>query len=278
MTQRICADKTLDLSECVVMGILNITPDSFSDGGDFFCPEQALIQARAMVKAGAAIIDIGGESTRPGAEQVSTSEEIRRVVPIIEALHGQLSVPISIDTCKPEVMRAALLAGAGMVNDIKAMQVPGALELLADFNVSICLMHMQGEPRTMQMAPDYRDVVTEVKQFLLERVEACVRAGITRDRLIIDPGFGFGKELDHNLSLMHHFTEFSQQGLPVLTGVSRKSMIGKVLNREVEQRLSGSLALAALAAWQGSRIIRAHDVKETVDVVNMVNAVRRQGA
>jgi len=276
MTVLDCGGHTLDLRTCVVMGILNITPDSFSDGGDFFCLDDAVRQALEMARAGAAIIDIGGESSRPGAEPVSVDEEIRRVVPVIQALHEALAIPVSIDTCKPEVMRAAVAAGAGMINDVQALQVPGALALAAELNVPVCLMHMQGKPRSMQTAPCYMDVVNEVKVFLKARIDACVSAGISRDRLIIDPGFGFGKDLIHNLELMKRLSEIVDLNVPLLTGVSRKSMIGRVLANDPKERLSGSLALAALAVWQGSRIIRAHDVRETVDAVKMVNAVCHQ--
>jgi len=275
MTVMDCGGKTLDLSSCRVMGILNITPDSFSDGGDFFCPRDAVVRAREMVDAGAAIIDIGGESTRPGAAVVTAMEEISRVVPVIEALHGELEVPISVDTSKPEVMRAAVAAGAGMINDVRALQKEGALAAAAELAVPVCLMHMQGEPQTMQQAPHYDDVVAEVTAFLLRRVAACEQAGIERRRLLIDPGFGFGKDLNHNLMLMQGMSKLVATGLPVLTGVSRKSMIGKILENEVDQRLYGSMALAALAAWQGSMLIRAHDVGATVDAVKVIGAVRR---
>jgi len=256
------------------MGILNITPDSFSDGGDFFCLDDALSRARELVSAGAAIIDIGGESTRPGAAAVSDEEEIRRVVPVVEAVHAELPVPISIDTSKAEVMRAAVGAGAGMINDVRALRESGALQAAAELGVPVCLMHMQGEPRSMQNAPHYDDVVTEVKAFLLERVAACEQAGIDRRTLLLDPGFGFGKDLNHNLLLLNGLAELVDIGLPVVTGVSRKSMIGKILGKEVDQRLYGSIALAALATWQGSVLIRAHDVQATVDAIRVIDAVR----
>jgi len=275
MTILDCGIRTLDLSHCRVMGILNITPDSFSDGGDFFCPDDALARARDMVAAGAAIIDVGGESTRPGAPAVTAAEEIRRVVPVIEALYSELAVPVSIDTSKPEVMRAAVAAGAGMINDVRALQEEGALAAAADLAVPVCLMHMQGEPRTMQQAPRYDDVVAEVKAFLLQRVAVCERAGIDRQALLIDPGFGFGKDLNHNLLLMQGLKELVATGLPVLTGVSRKSMIGKILGADVDQRLYGSVALAALAVWQGSVLIRAHDVRATMEAVKVIDAVLR---
>jgi len=277
MTVLDCGGRTLDLGRCRVMGILNVTPDSFSDGGDFFCLDDALAQARAMVDAGAAVIDIGGESTRPGAPAVSAEEEIHRVVPVIEAVHAELSVPISIDTSKPLVMQAAVAAGAGLINDVRALQEEGALEAAAALAVPVCLMHMQGEPRTMQQAPSYDDVVAEVTAFLMQRVRVCEQAGITRQRLLIDPGFGFGKDLNHNLMLMQQLETLVATGLPVLTGVSRKSMIGNILVNKVDQRLFGGLALAALAAWQGSVLIRTHDVGATVDAISVIDAVLKAG-
>ena len=277
MTVLDCGGRTLDLGRCRVMGILNVTPDSFSDGGDFFCLDDALAQARAMVDAGAAVIDIGGESTRPGAPAVSAEEEIHRVVPVIEAVHAELSVPISIDTSKPLVMQAAVAAGAGLINDVRALQEEGALEAAAALAVPVCLMHMQGEPRTMQQAPSYDDVVAEVTAFLMQRVLVCEQAGITRQRLLIDPGFGFGKDLNHNLMLMQQLETLVATGLPVLTGVSRKSMIGNILVNKVDQRLFGGLALAALAAWQGSVLIRTHDVGATVDAISVIDAVLKAG-
>lgn len=269
-----CAGKYLDLSAPRVMGVLNITPDSFSDGGRFFDPEQAIAQATAMVEEGAAVIDIGGESTRPGSEAVSVEEEIRRVVPVIEALAPALSVPISVDSSKPEVMLAAVEAGAGMINDVYALRREGALEAAASLDVPVCLMHMQGEPRTMQQNPHYDDVVSEVTEFLHRQVVRCSEAGISRERLLLDPGFGFGKSLQHNLSLLKHLDNVVSQGLPILVGMSRKSMIGAVLDATVDERLFGSVAVATLAAWQGARIIRAHDVKATVEAVKMVAATQ----
>jgi len=268
-----CGGRPLDLSTPRVMGILNVTPDSFSDGGDFFSLDQALQQAQQMVAAGAAIIDVGGESTRPGAGEVGVEQELERVIPVIEMIAAELSVPVSIDTSKPEVMRAAVAAGAGMVNDIYALRRPCAVEAVAELGVPVCLMHMQGEPRTMQTAPDYGDVVAEVGAFLAERVVACETAGIARSQIVIDPGYGFGKQLEHNLSLFKHQGELLALGLPLLVGVSRKSMIGAPLDRPVGERLSGSIALAALAIWQGASIIRVHDVAESVDAVRMAEAV-----
>lgn len=268
-----CAGKSLDLSRSRVMGILNVTPDSFSDGGRFLGREQAIEQAMNMQSQGAAIIDIGGESTRPGAEDVPVQRELDRVIPLIEALAAVLDVPISVDTSKPEVMRAAVKAGAGMINDVCALRREGALETAAALDVPVCLMHMQGEPRTMQQAPDYKDVVQEVTDFLLEQVAHCERVGIPRQRLLLDPGFGFGKRLEHNLSLLKHLPRLVAEGFPVLVGMSRKSMIGAVLDLPVEARLHGSVATATLAAWMGARIIRVHDVQATVEAMKMVAAV-----
>ncbi|MET0089819.1 MAG: dihydropteroate synthase [Candidatus Thiodiazotropha sp.] len=270
-----CAGHTLDLSRPQVMGILNVTPDSFSDGGNYFDPDQALGQALKMVSQGAAIIDIGGESTRPGAESVSVEEELRRVVPLVEALAKDLPVPISVDTSKPEVMREAVAAGAGMINDVMALQQPGALDTVAQLQVPVCLMHMQGQPRTMQSAPHYDQVVGDVMEFLNDRLEACVSAGIPRERILLDPGFGFGKTLQHNLELLHSLDRFLSLGLPLLVGISRKSMIGALLDeRPVDGRLYGSLAAAVIAAMKGASVIRVHDVAETVDALKVVAAVR----
>lgn len=268
-----CAGKQLDLSRPRVMGVLNITPDSFSDGGQFLASERAIEQALEMVSQGAAIIDVGGESTRPGADEVPLEEEIQRVVPVIEALAPVLSVPISVDTSKPEVMQAAVEAGAGMINDVYALRRDGATEMAASLKVPICLMHMQGKPRSMQQQPHYDDVVTEVIEFLRERVKRCVQAGIRREYLLLDPGFGFGKSLEHNLSLLKHLDVLVKEGLPVLAGMSRKSMIGAVLDAPVDKRLYGSVAVATLAAWQGAQLIRVHDVKATVDAVTLASAV-----
>lgn len=268
-----CAGKPLDLSTPVVMGILNVTPDSFSDGGRYISVDAALAQAERMVEEGAAIVDIGGESTRPGAQAVDSVEELRRVLPIVEALAKRLPVPVSIDTSKPEVMRTAVEAGAGFINDVLALRTPGAVESAAAAAVPVCVMHMQGEPRTMQSEPHYRDVVADVSAFLEQRLAACIDGGITAERVLVDPGFGFGKTLAHNLSLFRHLDRFTGMGAGVLVGVSRKSMIGGVLDRPVEERLAGSLALATLAAAHGAAIVRVHDVRETVDAIKMVNAV-----
>lgn len=270
-----CAGKPLDLSQPRVMGILNVTPDSFSDGGRFFGRDQAIEQALRMQEEGAAIIDIGGESTRPGAGDVSVEQELERVLPLVEALAPVLEVPISVDTSKPEVMQAAVAAGAGMINDVYALRRDGALEAAAGLEVPVCLMHMQGEPRSMQQAPEYTDVVAEVRGFLLGQMLRCEAAGIPRQRLLLDPGFGFGKSLAHNLGLLKHLPELVAEGLPVLVGLSRKSMIGAVLELPVEARLQGSVAAATLAAWMGAKVIRVHDVRETVEAMKIVAAVER---
>lgn len=255
------------------MGVLNVTPDSFSDGGRFHGRDHAITQALEMVEQGAAIIDVGGESTRPGADDVPLEVELRRVVPVIEALAPVVPVPISIDTSKPEVMKAAVEAGAGMINDVYALRRDGALELAASLDVPICLMHMQGEPRSMQHQPSYGNVVAEILEFLQQRVIHCTQAGVKRERLLLDPGFGFGKTLEHNLSLLKHLDALVNEGLPVLVGMSRKSMVGAVLDAGVDKRLFGSVAVATLAAWQGASVIRAHDVKATVDAITMTAAV-----
>jgi len=270
-----CAGKQLDLTHPQVMGILNVTPDSFSDGGQFLAQDSALSQAKQMVTDGAAIIDVGGESTRPGAAIVSIEEEISRVVPVIEVIHSEINIPISIDTSKPEVMRAAVDAGAGLINDIRALQVDRALQTAVDCNVPVCLMHSQGTPQTMQDDPQYNDVLTEVIDFLQERVSVCEKAGIEREKLILDPGFGFGKRARHNLRLMKHLKKLVDLNAPVLVGVSRKSMIGSLLKVSVEERLAASLSLAALSVWQGAKIIRSHDVRETVQAIMMCDHVMK---
>lgn len=259
----------------LVMGILNVTPDSFSDGGQFMQPDVALRHVEAMVKEGADIIDIGGESTRPGASPVPAAEELQRVIPIIEAVRQRFAIPISVDTSKPEVMRAAVAAGADMVNDVYALRAPGALATCAALDVPVCLMHMQGEPRTMQHAPHYTDVVSEVAAFFAERIAACEQAGIVRSRLILDPGFGFGKTLQHNVDLLRSLGTFATFRLPILAGISRKSMIGTLLgNRPPTGRLYGSVAAAVAAAMQGAAIVRVHDVAATVDAMKIVDAIK----
>jgi dihydropteroate synthase len=257
------------------MGILNVTPDSFSDGGRFLDRAAALAQGRALVAEGADILDVGGESTRPGAASVSVQEELDRVIPVIEALAGELRVPLSIDTSKPEVMRAAVAAGAALINDVAALRRPGALAAAAEAGVPVCLMHMRGEPGTMQRQPMYRDVVAEVRDFLAGRVAACETAGIPRDRLLVDPGFGFGKTLAHNLALLRDLAALRGLGVPVLAGLSRKSMIGALLDgAPVGERLYGSLAAAVLAVERGAAIVRVHDVAPTVQALRIVAAVR----
>ena len=270
-----CNGKFLDLSRPQVMGVLNITPDSFSDGGDFFDPQRALDRALQMQDEGAAVIDVGGESTRPGAGPVSASDELQRVVPVIDALQAQLTVPISIDTRKPEVMQAAVAAGAGLINDVNALRAPGALEAARASAVPVCLMHMHGDPRTMQADPHYADVVAEVKAFLLQRVAACEAAGIGRQRLLLDPGFGFGKTVEHNLQLLARLEELAATGLPVVVGLSRKSMIGKLLGLDIAGRLPASIALAVLAVERGARLVRAHDVAATWQALQMQAALQR---
>jgi len=264
---------TLSLDRPVVMGILNVTPDSFSDGGDFRDPDVAIDRARAMIGEGAAIIDIGGESTRPGAVPVTADDEMRRVIPVIEALSGSIEAVISVDTTKPEVMTAAIQAGATMINDVNALRAPGAMDVAAATDAAVCLMHMQGEPRTMQQDPRYVDVVAEVAAFLAERARQCLEAGISRRRIVVDPGFGFGKTLAHNLRIMRDFDRFLALDLALLVGISRKSMIGAVLDRPVQDRLPGSLALAVLAVARGASIVRVHDVGPTVDALRMIAAV-----
>jgi dihydropteroate synthase len=263
-----CATRVLDLSSPVVMGILNITPNSFSDGGRFHDLDAALTQARRMVAEGAAIIDVGGESTRPGAAPVSLQEELDRVVRVIEAVSRELDVLVSVDTMKPEVMREAVTAGAGLINDVLALQAPGALEAAAASGAAVCLMHMQGTPRSMQENPHYDDVVKEVGEFLGQRAQACREAGIGAQCIALDPGFGFGKTLSHNLQLLRGLPSLAGD-YPLLVGLSRKSMLGKLTGRTVEHRLAGSIALAALAVAGGARIVRCHDVAETVDAVRV---------
>jgi dihydropteroate synthase len=270
--QLICGHRRLDLTFPIVMGVLNVTPDSFSDGGRFDEPSRAAEQAERMVAAGAAIIDVGGESTRPGAAPVPVQVELERVIPVIERLHG-LPAVISIDTRKPEVMRAALGAGAQFVNDVAALRAPGAMAVIATGDAAVCLMHMQGEPGTMQREPRYADVVTEVKAFLAQRVHDCLAAGIARERIVIDPGFGFGKTVQHNLQLLRELRQFAALGVPLLAGLSRKSMIGALTGRGPGERLAGSVALAVLAAQRGARILRAHDVAETADALTMLRAL-----
>jgi dihydropteroate synthase len=257
------------------MGVLNVTPDSFSDGGRFAGPDAALGQALRMVAEGAAIIDVGGESTRPGAAPASLDEELSRVIPVIAALRRESPVFISVDTSKPEVMRAAVDAGADIINDVRALGAPGALAAAAQTRAGICLMHMKGEPRTMQDAPSYLDVVAEVRDFLAHQVSRATAAGIARARLVVDPGFGFGKRAADNLALLKHLGEFAALETPVLVGLSRKSLLAKLTGRPVEGRTAGSVALAAIAVLNGARIVRAHDVAATVDAIRVAAAVNQ---
>lgn len=271
-----CNGKNLDLGKPCVMGILNVTPDSFSDGGKFLETDEAVNQALQMVEDGAAIVDVGGESTRPGAPAVSVQEELDRVIPVIDALNSRLDTPLSIDTSKPEVMVAAVEAGAGLINDVNALRGEGALQQAAKLRVPVCLMHMQGQPQTMQHAPQYTSVVDEVKAFLEARIAACLRHGIPKAAVLIDPGFGFGKTLDHNLQLLRQLRELCQLDSPLLVGLSRKSMLGTLTGRAMEQRVAASVAAAILAVERGASIVRVHDVAETVDALKILDAVTRE--
>ncbi|PIB44836.1 dihydropteroate synthase [Pseudomonas sp. 2822-15] len=268
-----CGNRVLDLAHTHVMGILNVTPDSFSDGGRFSQQDAALRHAEAMVAAGATLIDVGGESTRPGARVVSPLEELERVAPIVERIARELDVIISVDTSTPAVMRETARLGAGLINDVRSLQRDGALDAAAATGLPVCLMHMLGEPGNMQDSPHYDDLVGEVSGFLAQRMAECTKVGIAAEQIILDPGFGFAKTLQHNLSLFKHMEALHALGRPLLVGVSRKSMIGLALNRPVGERLYGGLALAALAVTKGARILRVHDVAETVDVVRMLAAV-----
>ena len=271
-----CRNKMLDLTAPVVMGVVNVTPDSFSDGGQFLDHAKAISHGLRLIEEGAAILDIGGESTRPGAAAVSVAEELRRVVPVVEALAGTNAI-ISVDTSKPEVMRAAAAAGAGLINDVRALAEPGALAVAVETGCAVCLMHMQGEPRTMQQAPHYGDVVNEVKAFLVARAQSCRAAGIRADRISIDPGFGFGKTLAHNAALMRGLDVLVETGWPLAVGLSRKSMLGKITGRAAGERVYGSIALAVMAVMKGARIVRAHDVAATVDALKTVTAMQDGG-
>ena len=273
-----CAGRRLDLSRPVVMGIINVTPDSFSDGATLYRGsnldiERAMTRAREMVASGAAILDIGGESTRPGASPVSVNEEMDRVLPLVARIAAELETVISVDTSTPVLMREAANAGAGLLNDVRALTREGALEAAAASNLPICLMHMQGEPGNMQVAPHYDDVVEDVCEYLQSRIASCERQGIARNRLLLDPGFGFGKSVTHNLKLLRELPRLAAIGLPLVVSLSRKSLIGKLLGREVGQRLPASLALAVLAAQRGAAVIRTHDVAATVDAVSMLMAL-----
>lgn len=268
-----CGTRQLDLTRPQVMGILNVTPDSFSDGGARGSLQMTLDHAAAMVEAGATIVDVGGESTRPGAPEISAAEELDRVIPVVESLVGTLDVLISVDTSKADVMRAAVAAGAGLINDVRALQLPGALEAAADSQAAVCLMHMKGTPQTMQEAPFYNDIISEIKGFLAARCAACEAVGIERDRLLLDPGFGFGKTLEHNLQLLAQLQDLFVQDVPMLFGASRKGTIGTLLDAPVGQRVVGSVAMALMAVERGARIVRVHDVKETADALTIFNAV-----
>ena len=265
--------KTLLLDRPHVMGILNVTPDSFSDGGQFNSLEKALQQAERMIKAGVSIIDVGGESTRPGAPEVALEDELSRVIPAIKAIRANFDVWISIDTSKAEVMRQAVEAGADLINDVRALQEPGALEAAAQAQVPVCLMHMKGQPRTMQANPSYDDVFTDVEDFLKERVEACEAVGIPKARLVLDPGFGFGKTIEHNYHLLAHLGKFHTLGLPILAGISRKSMIFKLLDKAPADCMVGSVTCATIAAMKGAQIIRVHDVEDTLEAMKIIEVM-----
>jgi dihydropteroate synthase len=267
----ICRNHILDLTQPVVMGIVNVTPDSFSDGGKFFARDQAVEHARRMLDEGAAIIDIGGESTRPGAIAATLQEELDRVMPVLEILVRD-GVLVSVDTQKTEVMREAIRLGAAMINDVNALQALGAIEVCAASNVAVCVMHKQGAPETMQQSPHYQDVVAEVSAFLKVRAHACEAAGIAQQRIVIDPGFGFGKTVEHNFTLLRRIGNLGALGYPVLAGFSRKSSLGSITGRDVDDRLAASLAAALIAAQNGANILRVHDAKETIDVLKIWHA------
>jgi len=269
-----CGKFSLDLSRPLIMGVVNVTPDSFSDGGQNFDTGRAIEHARRLVEEGADLLDIGGESTRPGAAPVDLAEERRRVLPVLKALAGG-KVPVSVDTRKPELMREAIAAGADMVNDVGALAAPGALEAVAASPAAVCLMHMRGEPGTMQADPSYRDVAREVRDYLAGRIADAERAGIRRDRIVADPGFGFGKNLDHNLALLRAFATFSALGVALLAGLSRKAMLGKITGRAVGDRVHASVAAALIAAQNGAHIVRVHDVAATRDALAVWQAVRK---
>jgi dihydropteroate synthase len=274
-----CGARSLDLASPAVMGVLNITPDSFSDGGNLYAGGHALVDkvlavAEQMIADGAKILDIGGESTRPGATPVALDEELARVVPVVAAINKRFDVIVSVDTSSPEVMLQAADVGAGILNDVRGLSRPGALQAAAQTHLPVCVMHMKGDPTTMQKRPDYDNVVDEVLDYLNERINACVDAGIKRENIILDPGFGFGKTVEHNLLLLAHLERFSHHRLPLLVGMSRKSMLDKITGRGVHDRLAGSITLAALAAERGANIIRVHDVKETADALAVVLALK----
>jgi len=264
----------LDLTISKVMGVLNVTPDSFSDGGAFNMLESGLSQAALMLSEGADIIDIGGESTRPRAKAVTVQQELDRVIPVIEAVFKRFDTIVSIDTSKAQVMKEAINAGASLINDVRALQENGALDTAVKANVPVCLMHMQGKPRLMQQNPCYDDVVRDVMTFLQDRISVCLKAGIAENQIIVDPGFGFGKSIEHNYQILANLERFHELNVPVMAGMSRKSMIGNLLQRKIDQRLAGNIATATIAAQKGAQIIRVHDVKETIDAVKIVNIIK----
>ena len=266
-----CGKYNLRLDRPLVMGIVNITPDSFSDGGRFLGRDQAIAHARRLIEDGADLIDLGGESTRPGATPAALDEELARVIPVLEGVVAD-GVPVSVDTQKPEVMRAAIRAGAAMINDVNALQAEGAVEICAASEVAVCLMHKQGAPQTMQVAPHYEDVLAEVGHFLRSRARVCKAAGVAHDRIVIDPGFGFGKTVEHNLVLLRQLKSLTTLGYPLMAGYSRKTSLGAITGRPVGERLAASLAAAMLAAQNGAAILRVHDVRETIDVLKVLSA------
>ncbi|MEX3074011.1 dihydropteroate synthase [Vibrio alginolyticus] len=263
-------NKSLDLSRPHVMAILNVTPDSFSDGGKYHSIDLAMAQVEKMIAAGVSIIDVGGESTRPGAPEVSLEEELKRVIPVVQAIREKYDVWISVDTSKAEVMRQSVAAGANLINDIRSLTEPGALEVAAKANVPVCIMHMKGQPKTMQQNPQYNDLMQEVEEFLTERISACESAGIARENIILDPGFGFGKTVEHNYHMLANLEKFHKYGLPVLAGLSRKSMIFKVLDKPAAECTNASVVCATVAAMKGAQIIRVHDFEETLEAMKLV--------
>ena len=269
--------KTLNLDRPIVMGVLNVTPDSFSDGGKFVAADAAIRQAEYMFEAGAAIVDVGGESTRPGADRITESEELNRVIPVIDAIAGDTDCVISIDTSKPSVMRAAVKAGASMINDVYALRQDGAVDSASELHVAVCLMHMQGEPGTMQEKPYYKDIPGDILDFLSQRIAICRDAGIAADRIAVDPGFGFGKTHEHNVRLLASLDRFQALGMPLLVSLSRKRTLGALTGKSVEKRLPSGVAAAVLAVERGANIVRTHDVDETVDALKIASAVMHSG-
>ena len=269
--------QTLSLDRPLVMGVLNVTPDSFSDGGKFFATDAAIRQAERMFEAGAAIVDVGGESTRPGAGRISEDEELDRVIPVIETISDATDIAVSIDTSKPGVMRAAVNAGASMINDVYALRQDGAVEAASELDVAVCLMHMQGEPGTMQQNPGYQDIPGDILDFLSKRITACRDAGIDDEKIVIDPGFGFGKTHEHNVRLLASLDRFQELGMPLLVGLSRKSTLGALTGKDVEERLPAGIAAAILAVERGAHIVRTHDVDETIDALKIASAVMQPG-